>query len=65
MTKVGMDGDAIESSLRYNRPQTVEEERYLLEVVEKMQEFEEAHQPENLLKSFAGESEGEAVNVPA
>ena len=65
MTKVGMDGDAIESSLRYNRPQTVEEEQYHFELVEKMQDFEEAHQPENLLKFFAGENKGEAENVPA
>ena len=62
MTKAGMDGDAIESSLRTNRPQTVEEERYLFELVEKMAAFEEAHSPENLRKFFAGE--GEAENVP-
>ena len=54
-----MDGDAIELSLHYNRPHTFEEEQYLLEVVEKKAEFEEAHSPENLRKFFDGEGEAD------
>lgn len=38
MTELGFDGHAIEVSLRYNRPQSVEEERYLLDAVRKLTE---------------------------
>jgi hypothetical protein len=44
MTKIGMDGHDIEASLRYNRPQSVAEEQYLLEAVQKTQEFEAMHE---------------------
>lgn len=40
MAEIGFDGHAIESSLRYNRPQTVEEEKYLLDAVRKLVEHE-------------------------
>jgi hypothetical protein len=33
MAEIGMDAHGIEASLRYNRPQTVEEEQYLLYTV--------------------------------
>lgn len=38
MTELGFDGHAIEESLRHNRPQSVEEERYLLDAVRKLME---------------------------
>jgi hypothetical protein len=44
MTEIGMDGHAIEASLRYNRPQTVAEEQYLLDAVQKTLEFEAMHE---------------------
>jgi hypothetical protein len=43
IAEIGMDAHGIEASLRYNRPQTVEEEQYLLDVVRQMLEFEKAH----------------------
>jgi hypothetical protein len=44
MTKIGMDGHGIEESLRYNRPQTVEEEQYYLDGVRQMLEYEAMHE---------------------
>jgi len=41
MTELGMDGKAIESSLKFNRPQSVTEEAHMLEQVRKLLEVEE------------------------
>jgi hypothetical protein len=42
MAEIGMDAHGIEAFLRHNRPQTVEEEQYLLYAVGHVLEFEKA-----------------------
>jgi ACT domain-containing protein len=44
MTEVGFDGHQIADSLRFNRPQLVEEESYYLEAVRKILEHEAAQE---------------------